>query len=153
MPYTVEVPGRGIVEVPDSVSLEQAQKEIEKAFPPTGEDIANLLQDPEYIPTKAQFGLFKEYNRTKQTDWINTISQSVDAASEMIGKALYEGATGAVANPLNYIEGAAQGTRQLYGMVAQSENPDSPLFQFKNLLTGTGTLDSQYNQFLDARDF
>ena len=153
MPYTVEVPGRGVVEVPDDVSLEQAQKEIEKAFPPTGEDVANLLQDPEYIPTKEQFSLYKEYNKTKQTDWINTIAQSVDAAAGMIGNALYEGATGAAANPLNYIEGAAQGTRQLYGMVAQSENPDSPLFQFKNLLTGTGTLDSQYNQFLDARDF
>ena len=53
MPYTVEVPGHGVVEVPDGVSLQQAQIEIEKAFPYTGEDIAGAMQDPSFTPTKS----------------------------------------------------------------------------------------------------
>jgi plasmid stabilization system protein ParE len=152
MPYQVQV-GAQLVEFPDSVNPEEAQRILADQFPPTGEDVAQALQNPDFVPTREQFDLFKEYNKTKQTDWINTIAQSVDAAASMMGSALAEGATGAAANPLNYIEGAAQGTRQLYGLVAQSENPDSPLFKFKDLVTGTGTPDSQYNQFLEARDF
>jgi hypothetical protein len=152
MPYQVQV-GAQVVEFPDSVNPEEAQRILADQFPPTGEDVAQALQDPDFVPTREQFDLFKEYNKTKQTDWINTIAQSVDAAAGMIGSALAEGVTGAAVNPLNYIEGAAQGTRQLYGLVAQSENPDSPLFKFKDLVTGTGTPDSQYNQFLEARDF
>ena len=38
-------------------------------------------------------------------------------------------------------------------MVAQSSNPDSWAFRFKDLLFGTGTEQSQYSQFLEARKF
>ena len=153
MPYTVEVPGHGVVEVPDGVSLQQAQIEIEKAFPYTGEDIAGAMQDPTFTPTKSDYLKFEEYSKTKQVDWINTAAQAADAAIGMIGGAVSEGAQGAAANPLNYIEGFAQGTRQLYGLAAQSQDPSSPLFKFKDLVAGTGTPESRYNQFLDARQF
>ena len=153
MPYTVEVPGHGVVEVPDGVSLQQAQIEIEKAFPYTGEDIAGAMQDPSFTPTKSDYLKFEEYSKTKQVDWINTAAQAADAAIGMIGGAISEGAQGAAANPLNYIEGFAQGTRQLYGLAAQSQDPSSPLFKFKDLVAGTGTPESRYNQFLDARQF
>ena len=153
MPYTVEVPGHGVVEVPDGVSLQQAQIEIEKAFPYTGEDIAGAMQDPTFTPTKSDYLKFEEYSKTKQVDWINTAAQAADAAIGMIGGAISEGAQGAAANPLNYIEGFAQGTRQLYGLAAQSQDPSSALFKFKDLVTGTGTPESRYNQFLDARQF
>ena len=153
MPYTVEVPGHGVVEVPDGVSLQQAQIEIEKAFPYTGEDIAGAMQDPTFTPTKSDYLKFEEYSKTKQVDWINTAAQAADAAIGMIGGAISEGAQGAAANPLNYIEGFAQGTRQLYGLAAQSQDPSSALFKFKDLVAGTGTPESRYNQFLDARQF
>ena len=153
MPYTVEVPGHGVVEVPDGVSLQQAQIEIEKAFPYTGEDIAGAMQDPTFTPTKSDYLKFEEYSKTKQVDWITTAAQAADAAIGMIGGAVSEGAQGAAANPLNYIEGFAQGTRQLYGLAAQSQDPSSALFKFKDLVAGTGTPESRYNQFLDARQF
>jgi len=153
MPYTVEVPGHGVVEVPDGVSLQQAQIEIEKAFPFTGEDIAGAMQDPSFTPTKSDYLKFEEYSKTKQVDWITTAAQAADAAIGMIGGAISEGAQGAAANPLNYIEGFAQGTRQLYGLAAQSQDPSSPLFKFKDLVAGTGSPESRYNQFLDARQF
>jgi hypothetical protein len=121
--------------------------------PLTGEDISLAMQDPSYQPTQDDYLKFEEYSKNKQVDWVDTIAKSVDAAAGMIGGAVAEGAQGAVVNPLNYIEGAAQGTRQLYGLVAQSQDPSSALFRFKDLVAGTGTPESRYNQFLDARNF
>jgi hypothetical protein len=121
--------------------------------PLTGEDISLAMQDPAFTPTQSDYLKYEEYAKNKQTDWINTIAQSVDAAANMIGGAISEGAQGAVINPLNYIEGAAQGTRQLYGLIAQSQDPSSPLFKFKDLVAGSGTAQSRYEQFLEARDF
>jgi hypothetical protein len=121
--------------------------------PLTGEDISLAMQDPAFTPTQADYLKYEEYAKSKQTDWINTIAQSVDAAAGLIGGAISEGAQGAVINPLNYIEGAAQGTRQLYGLIAQSQDPSSPLFKFKDLVAGSGTVQSRYEQFLEARDF
>ena len=121
--------------------------------PVTGEDISLAMQDPAYKPSVDDYLKYEEYAKNKQTDWINTIAQSVDAAAGMIGGAISQGAQGAAVNPLNYIEGAAQGTRQLYGLVAQSQDPASPLFRFKDLVAGTGTPESRYQQFLEARDF
>jgi hypothetical protein len=152
MPYQIQV-GSQVVEFPDSVGQDEAQRILSEQFPATGEDIAGAMQDPAYKPSVDDYLKFEQYSKTKQTDWINTIAQSVDAAANMIGGAISEGAQGAVANPLNYIEGAAQGTRQLYGLVAQSQDPGSPLFKFKDLVAGTGTAESRYNQFLEARDF
>ena len=121
--------------------------------PITGEDISLAMQDPAYKPSVDDYLKYEDYAKNKQTDWVNTIAQSVDAAAGMISGAVSQGAQGAVANPLNYIEGAAQGTRQLYGLVAQSQDPASPLFKFKDLVAGTGTPESRYQQFLEARDF
>ena len=152
MPYQIQV-GSQVVEFPDSVGQDEAQRILSEQFPATGEDIAGAMQDPAYKPSVDDYLKFEEYSKNKQTDWINTIAQSVDAAAGMIGGAISQGAQGAIANPLNYIEGAAQGTRQLYGLVAQSQDPGSPLFKFKDLVAGTGTPESRYQQFLEARDF
>jgi hypothetical protein len=121
--------------------------------PITGEDISLAMQDPAFTPTQEDYLKYEEYAKTKQTDWINTAAQAADAAIGMISGAVSQGAQGAAANPLNYIEGFAQGTRQLYGLAAQSQDPSSPLFKFKDLVAGTGTAESRYNQFLEARDF
>jgi hypothetical protein len=152
MPYQIQV-GSQVVEFPDSVGQDEAQRILSEQYPATGEDIAGAMQDPAYKPSVDDYLKFEEYSKNKQTDWVNTIAQSVDAAAGMISGAVSQGAQGAVANPLNYIEGAAQGTRQLYGLVAQSQDPASPLFKFKDLVAGTGTPESRYNQFLEARDF
>ena len=152
MPYQIQV-GSQVVEFPDSVGQDEAQRILSEQFPATGEDIAGAMQDPAYKPSVDDYLKFEEFSKNKQTDWVNTIAQSVDAAAGMISGAVSQGAQGAVANPLNYIEGAAQGTRQLYGLVAQSQDPASPLFKFKDLVAGTGTPESRYNQFLEARDF
>lgn len=121
--------------------------------PVTGEDISVAMQDPSYKPSKDDYLKYEEYAKTRHTDWINTAAQAADAAVGMITGAAVEGVKGAALNPANYLEGFAQGTRQLYGLVAQSQDPSSPLFKFKDLVAGTGTPESRYQQFLEARDF
>jgi hypothetical protein len=152
MPYQVQV-GAQVVEFPDSVSKNEAQRILADQFPATGEDISLAMQDPAFKPTQADYLKYEEYSKNKQTDWINTAAQAADAAIGMIGGAVSQGAQGAAANPLNYLEGFAQGTRQLYGLAAQSQDPSSALFKFKDLVAGTGTPESRYQQFLEARDF
>ena len=155
MAYEIEIPGRAIVEVPDDVPVEEAQRVLAKQYPPTGSDIYEALKaDPSFVPTEDQYKLYEEYNKTKQTDWINSIGQSVEALLSTAGAAAKEGVTsGAALNPANYLEGVAQNVRQLYEIVAQSQDPDSFLFKTKHLIAGDGTLKTRYDQFLEARKF
>jgi len=153
MPYQVSV-GSQVVEFPDSVSQEEAQKILADKFPPTGEDIANALQDPNFTPTQEQYQLFEDYNKTRQTDWLQSLLTAADTVVQTAGAAGKAAVTtGAAFNPKNYVEGLAQGTAQLYGLVAQSQDPDSALFKLNNLISGTGTLENRYGQFLEARQF
>lgn len=122
--------------------------------PLTGEEVALALSDPTYEPTQSQFALYKEYSKNKQTDWFQTISNAVDSLAESGGKALEQATTtGAAINPANYAEGVLQNMRGTYGLVAQAEDPNSVMFRFKDLITGSGTEKSQYDQFLEARKF
>jgi len=122
--------------------------------PSTGEDIATALQDPTFTPTVDQYKQFEEYNKTKQTDWLQTVLSAADSITQTAGQAAKAAVTtGAALNPKNYLEGLAQGTAQLYGLVAQSQNPDSPLFKLNNLISGTGSVESRYDQFIQARQF
>jgi len=153
MPYQVSV-GSQVVEFPDSVSQEEAQKILADKFPPTGEDIANALQDPNFTPTQEQYQLFEDYNKTRQTDWLQSLLTAADTVVQTAGAAGKAAVTtGAAFNPKNYVEGLAQGTAQLYGLVAQSQDPNSALFKLNNLIGGTGTLENRYGQFLEARQF
>jgi hypothetical protein len=121
--------------------------------PITGEDISLALQDPTFKPSASDYAKYEEYSKTKQIDFINNAARAADAFVETISSAVSAGAQGAAVNPYNYLEGFVQGGRQLYGLAAQSQDPSSPIFKFKDLVAGTGTQESRYNQFLEARDF
>ena len=156
MPYTVEIPGgRGTVEVADDVPLEEARLQIEKQFPPNGAEIAErLAAEPDYQPTTEEFKLYKDYAKEKQASFIDSFAQGVDYMLGVAGRGVAAGVTeGAALNPANYLEAFAQGSQQLYGMVAQSQDPNSALFKLKDLINGTGTIESQRQQFLEARKF
>lgn len=156
MPYTVEIPGgRGIVEVADDVPLEEARLQIEKQFPPNGAEIAErLAAEPDYQPTTEEFQLYKQYAKEKQTSFIDSFAQGVDYMLGVAGRGIAAGVTeGAALNPANYLEAMGQGTQQLYGMIAQSQDPNSALFKLKDLINGTGTIESQRQQFIEARKF
>lgn len=140
----------------DSLLGPQSAGSVESLLdtPTTGQDIANALQDPNFTPTQEQYQLFEDYNKTRQTDWLQSLLTAADTVVQTAGAAGKAAVTtGAAFNPKNYVEGLAQGTAQLYGLVAQSQDPDSALFKLNNLISGTGTLENRYGQFLEARQF
>jgi hypothetical protein len=158
MPYQIEVPGKAVVSFPDSVSHEEAQGILAKQFPPTGEDIATqMAKDPSFTPTKDQFVLFKDFKDQQSTDYIDGFIKAIPQVAEDIGKGIPGMARAFLSADKSLaatgVEAFSQGTRNLYGMLAESESPSSPLFKFKSLLTGDGSVDDQYKQFLEARDF
>lgn len=155
MPYEIEIPGRAVVEVPDSVPLDVAQKHVSQQFPATGDEIAQALkEDPSYIPTKDQFKTFEKWRETKGTDWINSIAEGISGILSTATSAATEGATSSAAlNPANYIEGIAQGFNQLKQVLTESQDPGSFLFNFKDWATGDGTESSRYDQFVQARKY
>jgi len=156
----IEVRDGTQVEFPDDTPEEEINRALAEAFPPQAEDIAAQLKaDPDYVPSKADYALFEGW---KDENASGFISGAIEAVPELVGKAgrglagildvtsWFENGT----NPLATIgESGAQGTAQLYGLLAQSANPNSPAFYFKDLITGDGTLDSRYDQFLEARKF
>jgi hypothetical protein len=50
MPYQIQV-GSQVVEFPDSVGQDEAQRVLADQFPATGEDIAGAMQDLAYKPS------------------------------------------------------------------------------------------------------
>ena len=53
--------------------------------------------------------------------------------------------------PASLADGMARDALDLYGVLAESEDPSSPLFRFKNYIWGTGTIEDQIKQFNEAR--
>lgn len=142
----------------DSLSPEERQKAMEEINAPlTGEDVAEALkQDADYVPEEADYLKFVAFNKSHESSILDGISAGATAVLNDLGAAV-----GAVADhpmkalataPASLIEAFSQGTRNLYGMVAQSADPNSILFGFKNALAGDGSPEG-YQQFLEARRF
>lgn len=142
----------------NTLNPEERQQAIDEINAPlTGEDVAEALkQDADYVPEEADYLKFVAFNKTRETSIIDGIGAGAEAVLSDLGRAV-----GAVADhplkalsqaPASLIEAFAQGTRNLYGMVAQSSDPNSILFGFKNALAGDGSPEG-YQQFLEARKF
>ena len=142
----------------ESLDPSERQAAIDRINAPlTGEDVAEALkQDADYIPSQDEYLKYIAYNKTHESSILEGISEGASMVLGDLGKAV-----GAVADhpmkalataPTSLIEAFAQGTRNLYGMVAQSSNPNSILFGFKNAIAGDGSPEG-YNQFLEARQF
>ena len=62
---------------------------------------------------------------------------------------------GVISNPLkapvSLVDGVARDAQDLYVLLAQSEDPSSPLFRFKNYIYGDGTVEQRIKQFNEAR--
>jgi len=56
-----------------------------------------------------------------------------------------------VKTAVSVADGIARDARDLYALLAQSEDPASPLFRFKDFITGGGTVEDRMKQFNEAR--
>ena len=135
-----------------------ALKELQA--PLTGEEVAQMLhEDASWKPNKQQFDAFSAYQAHKETSLFDAMGLFSDAAS-----GIYSIAGNVVASMYDHpledavklapslLEGGVQNIRNWYGMLAQSQDPNSVLFKFKNALARDGSI-SAYEQFLQAREF
>lgn len=157
MPYTIEVRPGLVVEVADDIKPDDAAKKLAEQFPATGEDIArDLAENPDLDKqlTDEQFAKYRDYLAGKKTSAGKMLA---DAAQHLAGTVWQNAKASVMTNPLeaqmSVLEGAAQGTRNFYGMLAHSENPSGFFFDIKQRLAGNDTLGEQKAQWLQAREF
>jgi len=124
-----------------------------EAFPRNGEDVAWDLQDTSFEPSLKDFRLYRSHMEEKKVDWGDALIGGAGEIAKRVGKGILGLAEfeSAAQVPGTAVEGVAAGTYSLYGVLAQSDNPASSLFKFKDWISGTGTDRGQYGQFLEAR--
>lgn len=143
----------------NSLPLEERDAARQRLMaPPTGEEIAMMVdQDETYLPTIEQFDEIEKWHKTKEVgifDGLGTAAEMVfNEFGAAFGSATDKPLETAQKLPATVIEAFMQGTRAMYGMAAQSQNPDSAFFRVKDFLNGTGTREDRYNQYLEALDF
>ena len=140
---------------------EAARQQITAA--PTGEDIYMAMQEKNangevFNMNLDQYRLYKAHIKNKETDIIETMGQAAGGVFDEIMKAggsIADDPTGALAKfTPSLIEAFAQGTRSLYGMAAQSQDPTSVFFRVKNALSANGDDEAaEFQQFMDAQAF
>ena len=156
----VKLPGKGQLTFPEGTPDSVIDQTIVREFPKDGADVARMIsEDPNEAKniSNEDFDLYEKFLDSKKTDFVKTAAEAAGGLLSTVGagiKGLFEArnlnpaVAGATA-----IESAAQGTRDLYGMVAQSEDPGSMFFKFKDWINGTGTIEDRKTQWLEARDF
>jgi len=130
---------------------------------PTGDDIYKAMQEKNakgevFNMNLEQYRLYKSHIKNKETDIIDTMGQAAGGVFDEIMKAggsIADDPTGALAKfTPSLIEAFVQGTRSLYGMAAQSQDPTSAFFRVKNALSANGDDEqAEFQQFMEAQAF
>ena len=145
----------------ETLAPAERQKAIDEFNAPlSGMEVYEALkQSQDFKPTHEEYTKYLAYDKEHKTsvlEGLGMLGEGMSAVMGDLGKAagavIDHPMSGLAKAPASLIEAFAQGTRNLYGMVAQSASPDSVLFKMKNALAGDGTVDG-YNQFLEARKF
>lgn len=170
MPQQIQVPNRDVVlEYPDDATDDQIKSDINRLYPRNGEDVFKDTQAYnalEYRPSFDDFLKLEAYQKDlDKNDTRSTFEKGIDVAKELVSGALDVGKTFLKAGEsaarltsegdlptaaISLIEGGAQGMASM-AMPFYGENTQSPLFKFKSFVTGTGTPQERYEQFLEAR--
>jgi hypothetical protein len=155
-----EAEGNEIQAYISSLPENERQEALKRITAPiNGKDIADkMMEDEKYIPTLDEFKLYKGWKNEQEVDILDALSKGSEHILDTFGKAIGS----ATDHPLSafmksapsLLEAFTQGSRNLYGMVAQSQDPTSPLFKLKNALQGgSGNENEEYRVFKEARRF
>lgn len=145
----------------DSLPPEERQKAIERINAPlTGEELALMAKSGERLPTLEEYAEIEKFHKNHEVSFIDGLGRIAEGGEQVMND-LVNAATSFWKDPADAtskmpataVEAFAQGTRNFYGMLAQSQNPDSVLFRVKDFLNGTGTLEDRYNQYIEALKF
>ena len=135
---------------------EEALKRLQA--PLTGEELAEKMKrDPDFDIKFEDFAKFESYKSVQERHLMDDIMMGADGIMEQFGKAIQSAAD----HPSKAlytlggtsVEALLQGTRGMVGMAAESQDPSSIFFNMKDVLTGGGTPEARYAQFLKAREF
>ena len=127
--------------------------------PLTGAELAEKAKDPNYNMDRSQYSRFLEWKKTEDKGVLDDIGMLGDGVAhifEQIAKA----AGSTKDHPLeslvklgpSFVEAFSQGTRGMYGMLAQSTDPTSKFFRLKAAINGEDS-DEGYTQYQEAREF
>ena len=129
--------------------------------PLTGEEIAELIKlrtsgQLDWNPTRDDYGTYTEWSKNQHSNILSSLMEAGGAVLGDIGRGVGSLISSPIDNSAKFapslVEAFAQGTRNLYGMVAQSSDPNSKLFRLKNALMHENS-DEGYSQFIDALNF
>ena len=145
----------------ESLPPEERQKAIERINAPlTGEELALMAQSGQRMPTLEDFAEIEKYHKNHEISFIDGLGKIAEGGEQVMtdltnamGSFFKDPADATSKMPATAVEAFAQGTRNFYGMLAQSGNPDSTLFRVKDFLNGTGTIEDRYNQYMEALKF
>jgi hypothetical protein len=145
----------------ESLPPEERQKAMERINSPlSGEELALMAQSGQKAPTLEEYAEIEKWHKGHEISFIDGIGKIAEAGGQVMSD--ITNAMGSFVNnpsdatskmPATAVEAFAQGTRNFYGMLAQSGNPDSALFRVKDFLNGTGRIEDRYNQYMEALKF
>jgi GNAT superfamily N-acetyltransferase len=125
--------------------------------PPSNKEIAEEALSSGRMPTIDEFRAIREYNKEKEVPILESIGNGLSGVMNDLGNAVGSAWDDPVRTlktaPANVIEGFAQGTRNLYGMLSQSSDPSSKLFRLKSVINHADSDEEQYRQYMDAWKF
>lgn len=145
----------------ESLPPEERQKALERINAPlTGEELALMASSGEKIPTLEEYAEIEKYHKNHEISFIDGLGKIAEGGEQVMtdlsnafASMLNDPSGTASKMPATAVEAFAQGTRNFYGMLAQSQNPDSVLFRVKDFLSGGGNIEDRYRQYLDALEF
>ena len=128
--------------------------------PLTGEEVFNKTrQDPTFFQrmTRDEFTRLEDFKKEQEVEILDTIGAGIDMFADTFSKALTSYADKPLEStyklPATFIEAFLQGTRGMYGMLAYAEDPTSPFFKMKEVLTRSGSIDDRFRQYREAAQF
>ncbi len=145
----------------ESLPPEERQKAIERINAPlTGEEMALMASSGQRMPTLEDFAEIEKYHKNHEVSFIDGLGKIAEGGEQVMtdlsnafASFLSDPKDATSKMPATAVEAFAQGTRNFYGMLAQSSNPDSSLFRVKDFLNGTGSIEDRYNQYIEALKF
>lgn len=105
---------------------------------------------PEYRPPRSEYEQFKQHD--PDVDWLEVGSAAVSHIGDIVARGFSWDEDSNMAYTV--AEGAAQGTRALYGIFGESTDPNSIFFKGTQMLGQLFSANHDpYKQWLEARDF
>lgn len=144
-----------------SLPPEERQAAIGRLNAPlSGEELASMAGSGQKMPTLQEYAEIEKWHKTQEISFFDGLGKIAEGGEQVMtdlskafGAVFDNPADVASKMPATAVEAFSQGTRNFYGMLAESQNTDSVLFRVKDFLNGTGTIEDRYNQYISALKF